>query len=65
MLAKRVFLAVISVAIGVLVTFGITAVIGTTPDEYGAAYFTFTALSLAVALGIWLDKFMATEILPK
>ena len=65
MLAKRIFLVVISVAIGVSATFGITVAIGTTPDEYGAAYFTFTALSLAVALGIWLDKFMATEILSK
>ena len=64
MLAKRIFLAVICIIFGVSATLGITAVIGTTPGEYGGAYFTFTALSLAIALGIWLDKFMATDILP-
>lgn len=65
MLVKRLLLAVISIAFGVSVTLGIVYLIGTTPEEYGGAYFTFTALALAVALGIWLDKFMATEILPK
>jgi hypothetical protein len=65
MLVKRLLLAVISIAFGVVVTLGIVYWIGTTPDEYGGGYFTFTALSLAIALGIWLDKFMATEILPK
>jgi hypothetical protein len=65
MLVKRLLLAVISITFGVVVTLGITAVIETTPSEYGGAYFTFTALALAIALGIWLDKFMATDILPK
>jgi hypothetical protein len=65
MLVKRLLLAIISIAFGVGATIGIVYLIGTTPDEYGGAYFTFTALALAVALGIWLDKFMATEILPK
>ena len=65
MLVKRILLVVISVTFGVLVTLGIVNLIGTTPSEYGAAYFTFTSLSLAIFLGIWLDKFMATEILPK
>lgn len=65
MMVKRLLLAVISITIGVVVTLGITAAIGTTPGEYGGAYFTFTALALAIALGIWLDKFMATDILPK
>lgn len=65
MLVKRLLLAVISIAFGVAVTFGIVYWVGTTPDEYGGAYFTLTALALAIALGVWLDKFMATEILPK
>lgn len=65
MLVKRMLLTVISISFGVLVTLGIVELIGTTPGEYGAGYFTFTALCLAIFLGIWLDKFMATKILPK
>ena len=65
MLVKRLLLAIISVAFGVIVTIGITIAIGTTPAEYGFLYFTFTSLALAVALGVWLDRFMGTELLPK
>jgi hypothetical protein len=65
MLVKRILLAIISIAFGVLATLGIVYLVGTTPAEYGGAYFSLTALSLAIFLGIWLDKFMATEILPK
>jgi hypothetical protein len=65
MLIKRLLLAIISIAFGVVVTIGITLLVGTTPAEYGFIYFTFTALALAVALGVWLDKFMGTELLPK
>lgn len=65
MLIRRLILAVISIAFGVIVTIGITLFIQTTPAEYGFLYFTFTALSLAIALGIWLDKFMGTGLLPK
>ncbi len=65
MLIKRLILAVISIAFGVIVTIGITLFIQTTPAEYGFLYFTFTALALAIALGIWLDKFMGTGLLPK
>lgn len=65
MLVKRLTLAVISIVVGALVTTGITFAIGTTPAEYGLVYFFFTSLALAVAVGIWLDKFMQTEILPK
>lgn len=62
---KRLLLAVISIAFGVVVTGAITFLIGTTPAEYGFMYFFFTALCLAIGLAIWLDKFMNTEILPK
>jgi hypothetical protein len=65
MLIRRLLLAIISIAFGVVVTIGITIAIGTTPAEYGFLYFTFTALALTIALGIWLDKFMGTGILPK
>jgi len=65
MLVKRLILAIISIAFGVVVTTGITILIGTTPAEYGMIYFTLTSLALAVALGVWLDKFMGTKLLPK
>ena len=65
MLVKRILLAIISISFGVLTTLGVVYLIGTTPGEYGGGYFTLTALCLAIFLGIWLDKFMATEILPK
>jgi predicted RND superfamily exporter protein len=65
MLVKRILLVIISLGFGVLATFGIVVAIGTTPEVYGSSYFFFTALALAIALGIWLDKFMGTEILPE
>ncbi|MCA9938474.1 MAG: hypothetical protein KC418_07530 [Anaerolineales bacterium] len=65
MLVKRLILAVISIAFGTLVTMGVTFAIGTNPAEFGFVYFFFTSLALACALGIWLDKFMQTGILPK
>lgn len=65
MLVKRLLLAVISLAVGFVLTVLITRLIGTTPAEYGSIYMIFTSLSLALALGIWLDKFMGTNILPK
>lgn len=65
MLIRRLILAIISIAFGIVVTIGITILIGTTPAEYGTIYFTLTSLALAVALGVWLDKFMLTKLLPK
>ena len=65
MIVKRLILTIISITFGIVVTTGITVLIGTTPAEYGMIYFTLTSLSLAVALGVWLDKFMLTKILPK
>lgn len=65
MLVKRLLLAIIAIAFGVIVTTGVTVAIGTTPAEYGFLYFTLTSLALAVALGVWLDRFMGTELLPK
>jgi hypothetical protein len=65
MLVKRLILATISIGVGLGLTILITMLIGTTPAEYGAVYMIFTTLSLAVAVGIWLDKFMGTNILPR
>jgi len=65
MLIRRLILAVISIVFGVIVTIGITLFIGTTPAEYGFIYTLFTIVALAVALGVWLDKFMGTGLLPK
>lgn len=65
MAMKRLLLAIISLGVGFGLTILITILIGTTPAEYGAIYMIFTTLSLAVAIGIWLDKFMGTNFLPK
>lgn len=76
MLIKRLALVVISLVVGFLITWFIVTVdvtigpihlviAGTTLDQYGMWYTSFTALALACAIGIWLDKFMGTEILPK
>ncbi len=65
MLVKRLILAAISIGVGLGLTVLITMLIGTTPAEYGAIYMIFTTLSLACAVGIWLDKFMGTNILPR
>lgn len=65
MLVKRLALAAISFAVGFVITIGIVFAIGTTLEEYGGIYTFFTALALACAVGIWLDKFMGTELLPK
>jgi hypothetical protein len=65
MLVRRLLVAVISLAFGAGATVLLTILIGTTPAEYGTTYMFFTALSLGLALGIWLDKFFGTNILPK
>lgn len=65
MLAKRLILAVISFGLGFGITVLITKLIGTTPAEFGAIYMFFTSLTIGLAIAIWLDKFMKTNILPK
>jgi hypothetical protein len=64
MLIKRLILAAISLAFGVGATFLIIWAIGTDYYTYGFGYTFFTSLALACFLGIWLDKFMGTELLP-
>lgn len=65
MLVKRLSLVVISLVVGFVLTWAIAVGIGTNLEEYGGVYTFFTALSLACALGVWLDKFMDTKILPE
>ena len=74
MLVRRILLVVISLVIGYAATFLlVNFVLGTTvaefwrgPEEpYNIHYFLLVGFFLALAVGIWLDKFMKTEILPK
>jgi hypothetical protein len=73
MLAKRFLLVVISLAIGYGVTFLITLLLGTTVAEFwlgpeqpvAIPYFILVGFFIALAIAIWLDKFMGTEVLPK
>lgn len=73
MLIRRLLLVVISLAIGVIATLLIVIGLGTTPAEfwrgpeqpYQIHYFLLTSFFIACGVGIWLDKFLATEILPK
>jgi hypothetical protein len=65
MAIRRLILVAVSLGIGFALTVLITMLIGTTPAEYGAIYMIFTTLSLAVAIGIWLDLLLKTNILPK
>ena len=66
MFVKRFVLALISVAVGVIVTQLIVVfVLDTIASHYGTMYYALTVLFIAIALGIWLDKFMGTDILPE
>ena len=68
MLVKRLILVVLSLAIGFVLTVAAVYapfIADTNLEEYGFLYTFFTVLSLALAAGVWLDKFMGTEILPK
>lgn len=66
MLVKRLALVVISLVVGSSVTWFVVKFIAETNlEQYGIWYTSFTALAIACAVGVWLDKFMGTEILPK
>lgn len=62
---KRIILAVIAFAVGFGVTFVIVKFIGTNLEEFGIWYTFFTTLAIACAVGVWLDKFMGTHLLPE
>ena len=66
MLIKRLLLVIISFAIGFLATWAIIITIAQSNLQiYGPWYTFFTSLAIACAVGVWLDKFMGTELLPK
>jgi hypothetical protein len=68
MLVKRLLLVVLSFGIGFVLTVAVVYapfIADTTLEEFGPIYTFFTALSFGLAAGIWLDKFLGTEILPK
>lgn len=65
MLVKRLILIVISLALGFAITYGVILFFGENLIKYGVWYTGFTTFALACAIGVWLDKFMGTEILPK
>lgn len=65
MLVKRIGVLAVSLVIGYIFTFGIVTLIGTTVEEYGGLYTFFTALSIGLAIAVWLDKFLGTEMLPE
>jgi hypothetical protein len=74
MLTKRILLIAISLVIGYGATFLITTLLlGTTVAEFWMGpeqpvpipYFILVGFFIALAVAIWLDKFMDTNILPK
>lgn len=66
MFVKRLLLAFISIAVGVVTTQLIVVfILDTIASHYGSTYYFLTVVFIAIALGIWLDKFMGTEILPE
>ena len=73
MLMKRILLLVVSLVIGYVATYLITLLLGTSVEEFWMGseepiafpYFILVGFFIAIGVGIWLDKFMGTEILPK
>ena len=66
MVLKRIGLFVLSLIIGAILTALIVIyLLDTSLEEYGGLYFFLTAFFFAAAVGIWLDKFMGTELLPE
>ena len=63
---RRIILVVVSIAAGLGMTFGLLLGIGVTYESYTSEsplYFVFTALPLAVLVGIWLDLLLKTRLL--
>ena len=62
---KRIALAVISLIVGFAATWLIVVFfLDTVLSDYGTVYVVLTTFSIACAVGVWLDKFMKTELLP-
>ena len=66
MLIKRFSRVIISFAVGFIATWAIIITIAQSNLQiYGPWYTFFTSLAIGCAVGVWLDKFMGTELLPK
>ncbi len=74
MLARRILLIALSLAIGYAATYLLVIFLLETtvaefwrgPEEpYKIHYFLFVGFFLALAAAIWFDKFLRTEILPE
>jgi hypothetical protein len=74
MLMKRLLLVILSLIVGYALTYFIVIfLLQTTVAEFWTGpeqpvnipYFILTGVFIALGVGIWLDKFMGTEILPK
>jgi hypothetical protein len=75
MLAKRLFVIVVSLGIGFALTMATLWILsyvllgGTptpvTPASYGAIYFILTAIFLGAAVLVWLDAIFKTGMLPR
>lgn len=67
MLIKRLLLVIISFTFGFFITWAIISspFVGSNLPQYGPYYTFFTSLAIACAIGVWLDKFMGTKLLPK
>ena len=66
---RRLILVVISIVLGFIITYFVVTLprpigLDTTLDDYTYIYVFFTVGSLACGIGIWLDKFLKTNILP-
>ena len=56
---------VVSIAVGVIVTWLLVFVVFATDlERFGVSYFFLSAFSIAMLLVIWLDYFLNTKILP-
>jgi len=66
MLVKRLIVLVVSLALGFGLTYAVTLLFdGMTLEKYGVYYTLFTTISFGIAVAIWLDKFLETDILKK
>ncbi len=73
MFVKRSLLVVISLVVGYAATYLFTIAVGTSGEEFWVGsegplpfpYFLLVGFFIALALAVWLDKFMRTEILRK
>ena len=76
MVAKRVVVWVISIAVGMAAGYATVAAFGTSVNRYAVDLnfgsldvlinnFTFLCLSYASLIWIWLDYFLGTEMMPE